>query len=129
MSIFEPNQEAGKVVRWKIGMANGDPLAIAGLWRQWKDADGSQALAFTMLTVNAAEHPLMNRFHKPVDEKRSVVIVPTKEHANWLSCTSAHEARSFLATLSGRSNARRRHIRCHRASRRLSLTMKRNQLF
>ena len=77
-------------------MANGDPLAIAGLWRQWKEADGSQSLAFTMLTVNAAEHPLMNRFHKPGDEKRSVVIVPTTEHANWLSCKSADEARALL---------------------------------
>jgi putative SOS response-associated peptidase YedK len=96
MSFFEPNYEAGKAVRWKIGMANGDPLAIAGLWRQWKEADGSQSLAFTMLTVNAAEHPLMNRFHRPGDEKRSVVIVPTTEHANWLSCKSAVEARSFL---------------------------------
>ena len=96
MSFFEPNYEAGKAVRWKIGMANGDPLAIAGLWRQWKEADGSQSLAFTMLTVNAAEHPLMNRFHRPGDEKRSVVIVPTTEHANWLSCKSADEARALL---------------------------------
>jgi hypothetical protein len=35
-------------------------------------------------------------FHKPGDEKRSVVIVPTAGYADWLSCSSADEARSFL---------------------------------
>jgi putative SOS response-associated peptidase YedK len=96
MSFFEPNYETGKPVRWKIGMANGEPFAIAGLWRQWKEVDGSLSLAFTMLTVNSDEHPLMNRFHKPGDEKRSVVIVPPTEHADWLSCKSTDEACSFL---------------------------------
>src|SRR5690349_3732242 len=36
----------------------GDPLAIAGLWRKWKEVDGSRTLAFTMLTANSDEHPL-----------------------------------------------------------------------
>jgi hypothetical protein len=49
-----------------------------------------------MLIVNAAEHPLMSRFHKPGDEKRSVVIVPPTGYADWLACKSADEARSFL---------------------------------
>lgn len=97
-TFFEPNYEddSEKSVRWKIGMATGEPLAIAGLWRQWKEADGSLSLAFTMLTVNAAEHPLMRRFHKPEAEKRSVVIVPTALYGDWLSCGSPDEARSFL---------------------------------
>ncbi|MEX3932529.1 SOS response-associated peptidase family protein [Paraburkholderia phymatum] len=95
-TFFEPNYETGKPVRAKIGMANGDPLAIAGLWRSWKEVDGSQTLAFTILTVNSAEHSLMNRFHKPGDEKRSVVIVPPTEYGDWLYCRSTDEARSFL---------------------------------
>jgi hypothetical protein len=49
-----------------------------------------------MLTVNAAEHPLMNRFHKPGDEKRSVVIVQPSGYEDWLSCRNPDEARSFL---------------------------------
>ncbi|BCG05528.1 DUF159 family protein (plasmid) [Paraburkholderia sp. PGU19] len=96
VTFFEPDYETGKAVRWRIGTASGDPLAIAGLWRQWKEADGSLSLAFTMLTVNSDEHPLMRRFHKPADEKRSVVIVPPSGYADWLSCRSADEARSFL---------------------------------
>ena len=49
-----------------------------------------------MLTVNADEHPLMKRFHKPGDAKLLVVIVLPAAYEDWLSCRSAHEARSFL---------------------------------
>lgn len=49
-----------------------------------------------MLTVNAAAHPLMKRFHKPGDGKRSVVIVPPAEYESWLASMSIDEARSFL---------------------------------
>ncbi|MHB9836351.1 SOS response-associated peptidase [Paraburkholderia terrae] len=96
-TFFEPNYETGKPVRWKIGMADGAPLAIAGLWRSWREIDGAHTLAFTMLTVNSDEHPLMNRFHKPGDEKRSVVIVPSANYASWLSCTTIDDARGFLS--------------------------------
>jgi putative SOS response-associated peptidase YedK len=94
-SFFEPNYETGKAVRWKIGMADGAPFAIAGLWRAWDEPEGL-ALSFTMLTVNSDEHPLMNRFHRPGDEKRSVVIVPRVAYEEWLSCKSIDEARSFV---------------------------------
>jgi putative SOS response-associated peptidase YedK len=94
--LYEPSYESGKAVQWKIGMADGQPLAIAGLWRQWTEPGGAHSTAFSMLTVNADDHPLMKRFHKPGAEKRSVVIVPPTEYADWLSCTSTDEARSFL---------------------------------
>lgn len=70
--FYEPNYETGKPVRWKIGMESGEPLAIAGLWRAWEEPEGPPSLSFTMLTVNANEHLLMKRFHKPGDEKRSL---------------------------------------------------------
>jgi putative SOS response-associated peptidase YedK len=95
-SFYEPNYETGKPVRWKIGMESGEPLAIAGLWRAWEEPEGPPSLSFTMLTVNANEHPLMKRFHKPGDEKRSVVIVPPNACDNWLSCRNTDQARSFL---------------------------------
>ncbi|WP_321943056.1 SOS response-associated peptidase [Paraburkholderia tropica] len=94
-AFYEPDYETGKAVRWRIGMADGSPFAIAGLWREWTEEEG-KALSFTMLTVNAAEHPLMKRFHKPGDEKRSVVIVPPSEYEGWLSSRTMDEARSFL---------------------------------
>lgn len=58
--------------------------------------DGPPSMSFTMLTVNANEHPLMKRFHKPGDEKRSVVIVPPTSYEDWLNARSTDEARSFL---------------------------------
>ncbi|CAB3796007.1 hypothetical protein LMG28688_04215 [Paraburkholderia caffeinitolerans] len=94
-AFYEPNYESGRAVRWRIGMADGAPFAIAGLWREWNEPEGP-ALSFTMLTVNSAEHPLMNRFHKPGDEKRSVVILPPSEYEGWLASGSMDEARSFL---------------------------------
>ncbi|WP_028216707.1 SOS response-associated peptidase family protein [Paraburkholderia oxyphila] len=38
----------------------------------------------------------MKRFHKPGDEKRSVVIVRPSDYENWLSSNSTDEACSFL---------------------------------
>ena len=55
-----------------------------------------KALSFTMLTVNSSEHPLMKRFHKPGDEKRTVVIVRPTDYENWLGSNSTDESRSFL---------------------------------
>lgn len=94
-SIYEPNYETGKPVRWRIEMASRLPFAIAGLWRAWEDPDGV-SLSFTMLTVNADDHPLMKRFHRPGDEKRSVVVVRPEDYSGWLRSRSADEARSFL---------------------------------
>jgi putative SOS response-associated peptidase YedK len=94
-SFYEPSYETGAAVRWRIGLDSGQPLAIAGLWRAWNDLEGP-ALSFTMLTVNAEQHPLMHRFHKPGAEKRSVVILRPEQYDDWLECGSTDEARSFL---------------------------------
>jgi putative SOS response-associated peptidase YedK len=95
-TFFEPSYETGKAVRWRIRVGGNEPTAIAGLWRAWEEPDGAVSLSFTMLTVNADEHPLMRRFHKPGDEKRSVVIIRPKAYEDWLSCRNTDEARSFL---------------------------------
>jgi hypothetical protein len=49
-----------------------------------------------MLTANADHHPLMRRFHKPGDEKRSVLIVPPAQYEEWLSCRNPELARTFF---------------------------------
>lgn len=36
-------------LQWRIGMASGEPFAIAGLWREWSEPE-ALALSFTMLT-------------------------------------------------------------------------------
>jgi putative SOS response-associated peptidase YedK len=94
--FFEPNYEAEKHVRWKIGMKDESPFAVAGIYREWGEADGSISHAFTQLTINADDHPLMNRFHKPDEEKRQLVIIPKSEYDDWLWCDNPEIARSFL---------------------------------
>lgn len=85
--IYEPDYETGKPVRWKIQHVDGEPMGIAGLWSQWRGPDGQQLESFTMLTVNADQHHLMRRFHKPDDEKRMVVVLDPADYDRWLDCT------------------------------------------
>ena len=46
--FYEPCYETGKAVRWRIGMGDGKPFAIADLWRSWNGPEGAE-LSFTML--------------------------------------------------------------------------------
>ncbi|MFK3736536.1 SOS response-associated peptidase [Massilia sp. TN1-12] len=94
--FYEPNYESGRAERFGIGMADDALFYVAGLWRQWAEADGQVSSSFTQITINADEHPLMRRFHKPGDEKRSLVILPPDEVGDWLACRSPEAARSFL---------------------------------
>ena len=85
-NFYEPSYVSGKAVRWKIALANGDPFGIACLWDRWTDpASGERVVSFSMLTVNADEHPVMNQFHKSGDEKRTPVIIAPELHDAWLS--------------------------------------------
>ena len=43
-------------MRWSIGLAGGQPTAIAGLWRAWDEPDGTVSLSVTMLALNADWH-------------------------------------------------------------------------
>lgn len=96
LAFFEPNYESGSPVRWRIGMANGDPFAVAGMWRTWERDDGKVDCSFTQITINADEHDLMKRFHRPGDEKRSLVIVPSANYQAWLACRDPELARTYL---------------------------------
>ncbi|MBM2883891.1 SOS response-associated peptidase family protein [Chromobacterium phragmitis] len=95
-AFFEPCYETGKAVRTRIGMADGQPFAVAGMWREWQEPEGATSYAFTQITINADEHPLMKRMHKPGDEKRSLVIVPSGQYQEWLACSDPELARAFL---------------------------------
>jgi putative SOS response-associated peptidase YedK len=83
-AIFEPDWRSGKATPTRITHVDHQPLGIAGLWSSWKSPKGV-LFSFTMLTINADGHELMCQFHKPVDEKRMVVILPTDSYDAWLS--------------------------------------------
>jgi putative SOS response-associated peptidase YedK len=71
-------------------------MAIASLWDTWtQPGTGEIVTSFTMLTVNADRHPVMQRFHKPEDEKRSVVIVEPPEQ--WLLSSKDTRVRLMIA--------------------------------
>lgn len=94
--FFEPCYESGKAERWQIGMADDSPFAVAGLWREWVSVDGGREFSFTQITINADEDPLMKRFHKPGDEKRSLVVISQENYSNWLECTDPELSRQLL---------------------------------
>lgn len=95
--FYEPNWETGRAQRWAIGMADGEPFYVAGIWRAWEDEEGGETYSFTQITVNADEHPVMRHFHKPGSEKRALVIIPRDEADAWLQMDDPERARSMLA--------------------------------
>lgn len=96
LGFFEPCYESGRAVRHRIGLVNHAPFAVAGLWRAWDEGNGRRSYSFTQITINADEHPLMKRMHKPDDEKRNLVIIGAADYDDWLSCKDPERARSFL---------------------------------
>ena len=87
--FYEPCYATGCAVRWSIAADNnGTPLGLACLWERWVEPETQQNVAsFAMLTVNADAHPVLNRFHKPGEEKRSPVLLPLDQWQHWLSAT------------------------------------------
>ncbi|WP_353506438.1 SOS response-associated peptidase family protein [Variovorax sp. J31P207] len=102
-SFDEPNWESGKNQWWQFRRADGDPWGLAGLWSTWTDkATGEVHESYTMLTLNADHHPLMNRMHKPdpklppdQQDKRSVIAIERGDVDQWLAGTM-DEARQLM---------------------------------
>jgi putative SOS response-associated peptidase YedK len=83
-AFFEPDWRTGKALPTRICLASGEPMGAAGLWAAWKDEKGKVLHSFTLLTINADAHPLMNQLHKSADEKRMIVILPPERYDDWL---------------------------------------------
>ena len=84
-ALYEPDWRSGKAVPTRITLTDGRPMGIAGLWSWWKSPKGQVVHSFTMLTINADDHSLMNQMHKPGDEKRMVVILEEGRFEEWLT--------------------------------------------
>ncbi|KAF0811995.1 hypothetical protein IGB42_03537 [Andreprevotia sp. IGB-42] len=106
-ALYETSYEHGKPERYAIGLPDGAPFAVAGIWRPWLTHDGEwrpwhgseagHTFSFSHITVNADNHPVMRRMRKPGAEKRSLVIVAAADHAGWLSADQPQTAHSYLA--------------------------------
>jgi putative SOS response-associated peptidase YedK len=87
-SFYEPSYESGKAVRPRIHQAQREPMAIASIWDTWTEPEtGELIVSFSMLTIDAGNHPVMKRFHKPEDEKRTVVPLRPELFNDWLNAT------------------------------------------
>ncbi len=91
-SFFEPCWETGRHVPWRFQRADGTPWGLAGLWNTWVDKETGEVVeSYTLLTINADAHPLMNRMHRPdpkrppeMQDKRSVVPIEAEDVDLWL---------------------------------------------
>ncbi|HEY2978921.1 MAG TPA: SOS response-associated peptidase family protein [Burkholderiaceae bacterium] len=101
LSFDEPNWESGRNVWWRFRRADGTPWGLAGLWNTWIDKTTGTALeSYTLLTIDADDHSLMRRMHKPDprlpperQDKRSVVSIEIEDVDRWLHAPAAEAAR------------------------------------
>lgn len=96
LRVFEPNWETGLHERWAIELAGAEPIGLPGMWRTWEENDGSVTHSFTHFTLNADDHPLLNRFHRPGEEKRGVAILRPEHYDDWLSSTNPEFGRVLI---------------------------------
>jgi putative SOS response-associated peptidase YedK len=91
-SFDEPCWETGRNVWWTFRRSDGAPWGLAGLWNRWFDRGTGEVFeSYTMLTLNADQHPIMRRMHKPdprlpadQQDKRSVVAIELADVDQWL---------------------------------------------
>lgn len=104
--FYEPDWTEGKAVRWRIEGQDQAGFAVAALWEHWQDREtGKEVDSFTLLTINADGHPVMGRFHRPGDEKRSLVPIAREDWAAWLDEDPETARRLLRPMLPGRFTA------------------------
>jgi putative SOS response-associated peptidase YedK len=97
-SFYEPNYASGKAVRWRIKRQDASPIAVASIWERYVNHEtGEIVYSFSMITINATGHPVMQQFHGLEDEKRSIVVLQDNDYMPWLKAN--HEAARSLLNL------------------------------
>jgi putative SOS response-associated peptidase YedK len=84
-----------KTVWWAFARADSAPWMIAGLWNDWTDPETGEIVpSYTMVTMNADDHPLMSQMHRhdpkltrDKQDRRSVVPLARESWAAWLHGT------------------------------------------
>ncbi len=77
-----------------IGMPDGQPFGLAGLYERWLSPEGEVLDTCTIVTTSACE-PLRHM------HDRMPVIVPDAEYARWLDCSNRDDVADLLGTWSG----------------------------
>ncbi|MBS3912063.1 MAG: SOS response-associated peptidase [Hydrogenophaga sp.] len=95
MAFVEDDYRSGKAVPTRIARVDGKPMGVAGLWERWSGADGQVIVSFTLLTVNANSHALMNRYQQPGSEKRMPAVLNEGAYGAWLTA-HPQKAKEFM---------------------------------
>jgi putative SOS response-associated peptidase YedK len=93
-AFLEDDWRSGKAVPTRIARVDGKPMGVAGLWECWTQGD-EEIVSYTLLTVNANSHALMNRYGQNGNEKRMPAILNEGAYAAWLSAP-LEKAREFM---------------------------------
>jgi putative SOS response-associated peptidase YedK len=93
-AFLEDDWRSGKAVPTRIARVDGKPMGVAGLWERWSQGD-EEIVSYTLLTVNANSHALMNRYGQNGNEKRMPAILNEGAYAAWLSAP-LEKAREFM---------------------------------
>ncbi|CAB3882432.1 SOS response-associated peptidase [Achromobacter deleyi] len=94
-AIFEPDWRQKFQISTRFTRADGHPLGLAGIWERGLDAEGGVLETYSMITVNADDHALFQRYHRSSEEKRMVVLLADTAYDAWLG-GSPDEAMSLL---------------------------------
>jgi putative SOS response-associated peptidase YedK len=93
-AFLEDDWRSGKAVPTRIARVDGKPMGVAGLWEHWHK-EGEDIVSYTLLTVNANSHALMNRYGHHGVEKRMPAILNEGAYGAWLSAP-LDKAREFM---------------------------------
>ena len=93
-AFFEDDWRSRKAVPTRIARVDGQPMGVAGLWECWTQGD-EEIVSFTLLTVNANSHALMNRYGQNGNEKRMPAILNEGAYGAWLNAP-LDKAREFM---------------------------------
>lgn len=94
-AFFEDDWRSGKAVPTRIARVDGRPMGVAGLWARWQGADGEVIVSYCLLTLNANNHALLNRYGPPGSEKNMPAILNEGAYDAWL--TARHDkAKEFM---------------------------------
>ena len=92
-AFLEDDWRSRKPVPTRIARVDGKPMGVAGLWERWTQGD-EEIVSFTLLTVNANSHALMNRYGQNGNEKRMPAILNEGAYGAWLNAP-IDKAREF----------------------------------
>ena len=93
-AFIEEDWRSGKGVPTRIARVDGKPMGVAGLWERWTQGS-EEIISYTLLSVNANSHALMNRYGQNGNEKRMPAILNEGAYGAWLSAP-LEKAREFM---------------------------------